>query len=127
MGASYELSRRERRLGGPEKPLSELGKKGYLSFWEARVARVILESRTKSNSTVQEIAETAWMLVEDAIEALKKMGVVVPRKKVEGTVLISKMKVREWVTLNKVDLASPVDENCFVDEWIPYVPGEEEH
>ena len=44
MGVSYELSRREGRYGGPEKPLSELGRKGYLQFWQVTVAREVLGS-----------------------------------------------------------------------------------
>ncbi|KAL8946521.1 MAG: hypothetical protein Q9222_007099, partial [Ikaeria aurantiellina] len=35
---SYELSRLvDRRIGGPERPLSALGRIGYLKFWGARV------------------------------------------------------------------------------------------
>ncbi|KAI1822587.1 acyl-CoA N-acyltransferase [Xylaria intraflava] len=43
MGVSYEISRREGILGGPEKPISELGRKGYKRFWAGEVARWILE------------------------------------------------------------------------------------
>ncbi|KAI2624521.1 acyl-CoA N-acyltransferase [Xylaria nigripes] len=43
MGVSYEISRREGILGGPEKPISELGRKGYKRFWAGEVVRWILE------------------------------------------------------------------------------------
>ncbi|KAI1432982.1 acyl-CoA N-acyltransferase [Xylaria sp. CBS 124048] len=43
MGVSYEISRREGILGGPEKPISELGRKGYKRFWAGEVARWLLE------------------------------------------------------------------------------------
>ncbi|CAK7208372.1 SAS complex subunit [Sporothrix curviconia] len=42
MGISYEISRREAVLGGPEKPISDLGKKGYKRFWGAEIARWLL-------------------------------------------------------------------------------------
>ncbi|KAI0554817.1 acyl-CoA N-acyltransferase [Xylaria curta] len=43
MGVSYEISRREGILGGPEKPISELGRKGYKRFWAGEISRWILE------------------------------------------------------------------------------------
>lgn len=43
MGVSYEISRREGILGGPEKPISELGRKGYKRFWAGEITRWILE------------------------------------------------------------------------------------
>ncbi|KAI0867177.1 acyl-CoA N-acyltransferase [Xylaria cubensis] len=42
MGVSYEISRREGILGGPEKPISELGRKGYKRFWAGEISRWIL-------------------------------------------------------------------------------------
>lgn len=42
MGASYEISRREGILGGPEKPISDLGKKGYKRFWSGEISRWLL-------------------------------------------------------------------------------------
>ncbi|KJR80003.1 histone acetyltransferase [Sporothrix schenckii 1099-18] len=42
MGISYEISRREGILGGPEKPISDLGKKGYKRFWGSEIARWLL-------------------------------------------------------------------------------------
>ncbi|RYP26294.1 hypothetical protein DL768_011764 [Monosporascus sp. mg162] len=42
MGVSYEISRREGVLGGPEKPISELGRRGYRRFWAGEIARWLL-------------------------------------------------------------------------------------
>ncbi|RYC53817.1 hypothetical protein CHU98_g12392 [Xylaria longipes] len=51
MGVSYEISRREGILGGPEKPISELGRKGYKRFWAGEITRWILELDLPPTST----------------------------------------------------------------------------
>lgn len=124
MGVSYELSRREERVGGPEKPLSELGRKGYMRFWQARVARELLQAKGKSVLTVEELAARCWMLVEDVMAALKEMSLIEVRKKGDG-IGISKRNLREWVAAKHVDLTPAVDEKCFLVEW-PAADADEE-
>ncbi|PQE07904.1 MOZ SAS family protein [Rutstroemia sp. NJR-2017a WRK4] len=54
MGISYAIARREGILGGPEKPISELGRKGYARFWGGEVARWVLgleEEKGKGKGT----------------------------------------------------------------------------
>ncbi|KAL8737713.1 MAG: hypothetical protein Q9181_001431 [Wetmoreana brouardii] len=118
MGISYELSRLEGRIGGPEKPLSELGRVGYLKFWEARVANAILDTKNKTTLSVQEIADACWMLAEDVVETLKEMDLMGIKQKKDGTVIVSKARVREWVSVNKVDLAPPVEINGFAEGYL---------
>ncbi len=45
---SYELSLIEQRVGGPEKPLSDLGKETYLSWWTQRVIDFIRENKNET-------------------------------------------------------------------------------
>lgn len=103
MGVSYKLSAWETDaglIGGPERPLSELGKKSYVRFWEERVARyLLLDSHTRDSDdsahpqnevngaskrkhqermSVQEIGLATGMLTEDVLTALTSMGVVEP-------------------------------------------------
>ncbi|KAL4897805.1 acyl-CoA N-acyltransferase [Aspergillus ambiguus] len=106
MGVSYKLSSWEQDaglIGGPEKPLSEMGHKSYSRFWEERIARYLLrqgggdehtgapteqqkQKRTKDPRrrasheilTVQDIGMATGMLTEDVITALKGMGAVEP-------------------------------------------------
>lgn len=101
MGVSYKLSAWERDaglIGGPERPLSEMGKKSYVRFWEERVARYFLldshhsaseasaedqgDSKTSEKRkhhermSIQEIGLATGMLTEDVLTALTSMGVV---------------------------------------------------
>lgn len=119
MGVSYELSRRERRIGGPERPLSELGRKGYIKFWQARIANAIIGTRVKSTMTVEELATRCWLLPEDAIAALKDMDVLEKSKKAVGSLAVSKAGVKEWVSKSRTDLTSPISAEGFVEDAMP--------
>jgi MOZ/SAS family/MYST family zinc finger domain len=108
MSVSYKLSGWEWEggiIGGPEKPLSVMGRRSYLRFWSERVARFMLgetadadgrkvfdESKKRKRRknavmkealTVREIGERTGMLAEDVVAALTEMGVcevVAPKK-----------------------------------------------
>ncbi|KAK4194789.1 putative histone acetyltransferase [Triangularia verruculosa] len=86
MGVSYEISKREGLLGGPEKPISELGKKGYKRFWAGEIARWILSLPATSNAIepgkevlavdVSDCSQATWIVPEDCLAVLREMGVV---------------------------------------------------
>ncbi|KAI0845412.1 acyl-CoA N-acyltransferase [Daldinia vernicosa] len=89
MGVSYEISRREGILGGPEKPISELGRKGYKQFWAGEIARWLLELKIPGGRegddtegeretviTVEEVSKATWIVPEDCLAILREMGVV---------------------------------------------------
>jgi hypothetical protein len=108
MSVSYKLSGWEWEggvIGGPEKPLSVMGRRSYLRFWSERIARFMLgesadadgrkvfDERKKRKGrkaavmkealTVKEIGERTGMLAEDVVAALTEMGVcevMVPKK-----------------------------------------------
>jgi len=105
MAVSYKLSGWEWEggiIGGPEKPLSTMGRKSYLRFWSERIARFIMgqtadadarkvfpKSRTttvkarKEEMTIKDIGDRTGMLGEDVVAALNTMGIckVVPKKR----------------------------------------------
>ncbi|KAL2163498.1 hypothetical protein VTH06DRAFT_5556 [Thermothelomyces fergusii] len=103
MGVSYEISRREGVLGGPEKPISDLGKKGYKRFWAGEICRWILGlSRAHNADTaasngdsagaagdagggekegpreivvdIEACSQATWIAPEDCLSVLREMG-----------------------------------------------------
>lgn len=104
MGVSYKLSGWEWEggvIGGPEKPLSSMGKRSYTRFWAERVARYVLGMTEDSDQlrafegqsarrvkggnrreevSVRELGERTGMLVEDVVCALQEMDVCEIRK-----------------------------------------------
>lgn len=116
MGASYVLGRREGRFGGPEKPLSARGLKGYLAYWCREVARFIVEAPAKKTTNVKSISEGTWIMPEDVVMALQEMDCLETRKTASGSLIVNKVKVRDWAVKRKVVLAPVVDVEAFFEE-----------
>ena len=126
MGVSYEISRREDILGGPEKPISDLGKKGYQRFWGREVARWLLEAKEtdrkkgKGLVTVGDVSRGTWIQGEDCLGILREMDVVERGGKGRGEVerlVLDKVKVRRWVDKMGLSLEKVVDRDGFVDGY----------
>jgi MOZ/SAS family len=52
---SYELSLKEGRTGTPERPLSDLGHRSYVSWWTQRILKILLES-DNANLSISDIS-----------------------------------------------------------------------
>lgn len=81
MGVSYEISRREGVVGGPEKPISDLGKRGYKRFWAGEIAAWLLGLDTTGSDDevivdAEECSQATWIVPEDCLAVLREMGIV---------------------------------------------------
>jgi hypothetical protein len=140
MGISYEISRREGVLGGPEKPISDLGKKGYRRFWAGEIARWLLEREEGEVVDVEMCSQATWIVVEDCLAVLRDMDIVEeagsgpprPGKKKEQIededavepeapvkdvprVKVSKEAVRQWVAKNHISLERTCEPSGFIE------------
>ncbi|KAF1356527.1 acyl-CoA N-acyltransferase [Delphinella strobiligena] len=112
MGVSYELSKREGRLGGPEKPLSALGRRAYLAYWSAAICRSILATDSQELA-ITKIVQDTWIEAGDVIAALKDMTVVEPGGEPESKVMLIRDKLKIWAEAHAAPLVSPVDVHAF--------------
>ncbi|MCP9265565.1 Histone acetyltransferase [Dirofilaria immitis] len=67
---SYEISKREGLIGSPEKPLSDLGKLSYRSYWSWALLEVL---RTCSKISITDLSRRTAIHVNDIIETLHSL------------------------------------------------------
>jgi histone acetyltransferase MYST1 len=75
MEFSYELSKKEEKVGSPEKPLSDLGAIGYRSYWASTIVR-FLKAYSGQSVSVMDITCATSILADDVITTLEMLGLL---------------------------------------------------
>ena len=74
---SYELSKREGKLGSPEKPLSDLGLLGYRAYWQDTVVGVLMDGDPpRSEISVEEVGALTAMTTGDVLHTLQNLNML---------------------------------------------------
>lgn len=71
---SYELSKSECVIGSPEKPLSDLGKLSYRSYWTWVLLDILRQKH--GNQTIKDLSEMTSILECDIIDTLQALNMV---------------------------------------------------
>lgn len=72
---SYELSKREGKLGSPEKPLSDLGLLGYRAYWQDTIVDLLMNVKGLE-ITIDELASMSAMTTQDVIHTLQNLNML---------------------------------------------------
>ncbi|KAL5271183.1 hypothetical protein ACHWQZ_G001728 [Mnemiopsis leidyi] len=72
---SYALSRKEGKLGSPEKPLSDLGLVSYRNYWKERLLEYFL-NYNESEITIKHISQTLGFNPYDIVSTLQAYGMI---------------------------------------------------
>ncbi|KAF8896245.1 hypothetical protein BD779DRAFT_1494815 [Infundibulicybe gibba] len=75
---SYLLSKKEQRLGSPEKPLSGLGALGYKSYWTLAVMRYL--DTAPDLPQLEDISTATSMTIEDVYTTLVQQNMIASRE-----------------------------------------------
>ncbi|KAL9107138.1 MAG: hypothetical protein Q9227_007918 [Pyrenula ochraceoflavens] len=144
MSVSYKLSGWEWEggiIGGPEKPLSTMGKKSYGRFWAERVARFLLgqtrdadgravldnasgrkggRKKVRETMTVKEIGDRTGMLPEDVIVGLMHIGCCspIPVKKKKGVAADAENRGPDQLVAEETAIINMTVMRSRVMEWM---------
>ena len=73
---SYELSRREGRLGTPERPLSDLGMVSYRSYWAYAILRALLARARHGSMSIKALSEETAIRTDDVLSTLQALNLI---------------------------------------------------
>ena len=90
---AYEIAKRQRRSGGPERPLSDLGKIAFHSYWRDTLL-TLLKNRAGEINSIDNLVTLTAIDRNDIIETLKEVN------------LITKVKGEYDMNLNKDALSA---------------------
>jgi len=118
---SYELTKRENTTGSPEKPLSDLGKISYRSYWAYVILKTLEEfTKEKKSIAVQEITRITGIRYEDVTSTLHSLNLIKAWKGQHVVSLTAEYLESQRLQQKKIRLCNPA---CLV--WAP--PPKETH
>ncbi|SPO26143.1 probable ESA1 - histone acetyltransferase [Ustilago trichophora] len=71
---SYELTKREHKLGSPEKPLSDLGLLSYRAYWAEIIVELLL--KTEEDISIEEIAQKTAFTHADVLHTCMALNML---------------------------------------------------
>jgi hypothetical protein len=115
---SYLLSRVEGQAGSPEKPLSDLGRISYHSYWKSTIMEYLFKS-TSSKLSIRTISKDTGMDAQDISSTLQMLGMV--KLKEDGHVVIVKDMTMLEAHMERVKRKTRVPLDPDALHWSPLV------
>jgi histone acetyltransferase MYST1 len=123
---SYELSKKQEKVGGPERPVSDLGQKAYKPYWAATVIDFLRSDGRETDSegniqssslSIMDISKKTSIMAEDIVFTLNQLGIL---KIINGVYFIA----AEDSLLEKLAKKYPVKEPLIDPSrlhWTPFL------
>eukprot|EP00899_Mesostigma_viride_P003829 jgi/Mesvir1/13447/Mv16512-RA.1 len=111
---SYELSKKECKVGTPERPLSDLGLLSYRGYWTGVLLTIL--KKTSENLSIKDLSDMTAIKTEDVISTLQNLNMIRYRK---GQHVICAVPKEIDAALKKLGKPRcPVDPSRLI--WTPY-------
>ncbi|KAK7196007.1 histone acetyltransferase [Novymonas esmeraldas] len=115
---SYELSRREGKVGTPEKPLSDLGEKLYLGYWADSVTMAVARAMEEGHCvSVDYLVQATAMIEADVLRALQH------QKLLSGHQLTISEDVVERCYTRRLKKEQDITSYTFYTHLLSWAPG----
>ena len=112
---SYELSKREGKLGTPERPISDLGLVSYRSYWVYALLEIL--SKHRGSVSIGELSEMTKFRTDDIVKTLQSFNLI---RYFGGqhSIYVSPKTLEQYYTKAKPNWV--IDETKIPDWWRPY-------
>lgn len=127
---SYELSKREGRIGSPEKPLSDLGLLSYRSFWSEVLVGILRQhtatgtgdkksssSNDKKVVSIDQLSTLTSFTTDDILHTLQAIDALRYHRG-QHIIVLSEKVLDDWEKLQK-KIKCRIDPKCL--QWTPPV------
>ena len=117
IGFSYELSKKEEKVGSPEKPMSDLGQQAYKPYWTSTIINFLQTKRDVQAISIMDISKSTSIMADDIIFTLNQLSLL---KFINGIYFVS----AEDELLQTLALKHPVKPpfvNPSLLHWTPYL------
>ena len=114
---SYELTKKEEKVGSPEKPMSDLGQQAYKPYWASTVIDFLLHQSDESALSIMDISKRTSIMAEDIVYTLNQLGIL---KIISGVYFIAAEKNLLTKLAKKYPVKEPrVDPSKL--HWTPFL------
>merc|ERR1712098_667318 len=118
---SYLLSKVEKQPGTPEKPLSDLGRVSYHSYWKSVVLEYLASMRGRGHITIQQLSADTALHPHDIALAFMLLGFI--RKSVDNKFILAIDWTKVDSHMEKVKKALRIQIDPDALKWVPTPPA----
>lgn len=117
---SYLLTKQEKSIGSPEKPLSQLGMLSYQKYWKFSIYRYLserLKSKDFDKCSIEDISSQTGMTPDDVVSTLQQNDMIILQDE-QHVLHINEQEIQEQIGKENSKQKLKLDEQKLI--WKPF-------